>query len=76
MTTEWLEYYNKERPHSSLGNHSPQLYREEDVTPLGGEYLTRFFRSAAAHGAPSSRSGRNAHASNHAKNGFTSEDTE
>lgn len=33
MTAEWLEYYNKERPHSSLDYLSPQMYRDEAATP-------------------------------------------
>ena len=37
-------------PHSSLGNLSPQMYR--DTSPsLGGDFLALFFRSGAVHGA-------------------------
>ncbi|MBQ8478965.1 MAG: integrase core domain-containing protein [Akkermansia sp.] len=33
MTSEWMEYYNRERPHSALKNCSPLMYRENLATP-------------------------------------------
>ena len=48
MTSEWMEYYNRERPHSSLKNCSPLMYRENHATPPSGEFLARFFRSGTA----------------------------
>ncbi len=73
MTAEWLEYYNKERPHSSLDYLSPQMYRDAASTPpLTANFLERFFRSAAARGTrvatPTLQS--------RYRNGLTSGDTE
>ena len=51
MTAEWLEYYNRERPHSSLNNKSPLQYREESGSSLPANFLARFFRFGAARGA-------------------------
>ena len=48
MTSEWMEYYNRERPHSALKNCSPLMYRENLATPPAGEFLARFFRSGTA----------------------------
>ena len=65
MTAEWLEYYNKERPHSSLGNLSPQMYRDEAATPMGANFWRDFSapaQLAALRAAPSLRSGRHAYA--------------
>ena len=45
MTSEWVEYHNRERPPSSLKNCSPLMYRENHATPPSGEFLARFFRS-------------------------------
>ena len=44
MTAEWLEYYNRERPHSSLNNISPLQYREES----GSSLPTNFGRDFSA----------------------------
>ena len=44
MTAEWLEYYNRERPHSSLHNKSPLQYREES----GSSLPTNFGRDFSA----------------------------
>ena len=57
MTSEWMEYYNRERPHSSLKNCSPLMYRENHVTPLPANFWRDF--SAPARLA----SGRHAYAS-------------
>ena len=65
MTAEWLEYYNKERPHSSLDYLSPQMYRDEAATPLAANFWRDFSapaQLAALRAAPSLRSGRNAYA--------------
>ena len=65
MTAEWLEYYNKERPHSSLDYLSPQMYRDEAATPLATNFWRDFSapaQLAALRAAPSLRSGRNAYA--------------
>jgi len=65
MTAEWLEYYNKERPHSSLGNLSPQMYRDEAATPMAANFWRDFSapaQLAALRAAPSLRSGRHAYA--------------
>ena len=59
MTAEWLEYYNKERPHSSLDYLSPQMYRDAASTPPPyGEFFGAIFplRRSSRH------SGRNAYA--------------
>ncbi|MGN0828511.1 MAG: integrase core domain-containing protein [Akkermansia sp.] len=48
MTSEWMEYYNRERPHSALKNCSPLMYRENLASPPSGEFLARFFRSGTA----------------------------
>lgn len=42
MTAEWLKYYNKERPHSSLGNLSSQMYRDAAATPLEAHFWRDF----------------------------------
>ena len=60
MTSEWMEYYNRERPHSSLKNCSPLMYRENHATPLPANFWRDF--SAPARLA-SLRSGRHAYAS-------------
>ena len=55
----WLEYYNKERPHSSLDYLSPQMYRDAASTPPPyGEFFGAIFplRRSSRH------SGRNAYA--------------
>ena len=65
MTAEWLEYYNKERPHSSLGNLSPQMYRDEAAIPMAANFWRDFSapaQLAARSAAPSLRSVRNAYA--------------
>lgn len=65
MTAEWLEYYNKERPHSSLDNLSPQMYRDAASTPLAANFWRDFSapaQLAALRAAPSLCSGRNAYA--------------
>ena len=56
MTAEWLEYYNKERPHSSLDYLSPQMYRDEAATPLAANFWRDFSapaQLAALRDAPS-----------------------
>ena len=65
MTAEWLEYYNRERPHSSLNNKSPLQYREESGSSLPANFWLDFSASAQL-----------AALQNRAKNGLTSEDTE
>ena len=65
MTAEWMEYYNRERPHSALKNSSPLMYRENSATPLPANFWRDFSapaRLAALRAAPSLRSGRNAYA--------------
>ena len=65
MTARWLEYYNRERPHSSLANKSPLMYREEAATPLAANFWRDFSapaRLAVLRTAPSLRSGRPAYA--------------
>ena len=59
MTSEWMEYYNRERPHLSLKNCSPLMYRENHATPLPANFWRDF--SAPARLA-SLRSGRHAYA--------------
>ncbi|MBR2126201.1 MAG: integrase core domain-containing protein [Akkermansia sp.] len=66
MTSEWMEYYNRERPHSSLKNCSPLMYRENHATPLPANFWRDFSapaRLASLRSAPSLRSGRHAYAS-------------
>lgn len=61
MTSQLLEYYNKERPHSALGYMSPQQYRDAAATPLAANFWRDFSASeqlAALRAAPSLRSGR------------------
>ena len=65
MTAKWLEYYNRERPHSTLKNRSPLQYREETGTPLAANFWSDFSapaRLAVLRTAPSLRSGRPAYA--------------
>lgn len=65
MTARWLEYYNRERPHSTLKNRSPLQYREDSGTPLAANFWSDFSapaRLAALRAAPSLRSGRRAYA--------------
>ena len=65
MTAKWLEYYNRERPHSTLKNRSPLQYREEAGTPLAANFGSDFSapaRLAVLRTAPSLRSGRPAYA--------------
>ena len=65
MTAEWLEYYNRERPHSSLNNKSPLQYREASGSSLPANFWRDFSASAqlaALRAAPSLRSGRRAYA--------------
>ena len=38
MTSAWMEYYNRERPHSSLKNCSPLMYRENHACPLPANF--------------------------------------
>ena len=64
MTAKWLEYYNRERPHSSLENRSPLQYRGEAGTALAANFWRDFSapaRLAALRTAPSLRSGRSAY---------------
>ena len=42
MTAKWLEYYNRERPHSSLENRSPLQYRGEAGTALAANFWRDF----------------------------------
>ncbi|MBR3903147.1 MAG: integrase core domain-containing protein [Akkermansia sp.] len=42
MTAKWLEYYNRERPHSSLHNKSPLQYREESGSTLPANFWRDF----------------------------------
>ena len=42
MTAKWLEYYNRERPHSSLHNKSPLQYREESGNTLATNFWHDF----------------------------------
>ena len=65
MTAKWLEYYNRERPHSSLNNKSPLQYREASGSTLTANFWRDFSASAqlaALRAAPSLRSGRRAYA--------------
>lgn len=65
MTAKWLEYYNRERPHSTLKNRSPLQYREEAGTLLAANFWSDFSapaRLAVLRTAPSLRSGRPAYA--------------
>ena len=65
MTAKWLEYYNRERPHSSLHNESPLQYREESGNTLPANFWRDFSapsQLAALRAAPSLRSGRRAYA--------------
>ena len=66
MTSEWMEYYNRERPHSSLKNCSPLMYRENHAIPLPANFWRDFSASArltSLRSAPSLRSGRHAYTS-------------
>lgn len=65
MKAKWLEYYNRERPHSSLHNKSPLQYREESGNTLAANFWRDFSAPAglaAIRAAPSLRSGRPAYA--------------
>lgn len=65
MTAKWLEYYNRERFHSSLKNKSPLQYRKESPPPLLANFWRDFSAPAgltARCAAPSLRSGRPAYA--------------
>ena len=48
---KWLEYYNRERPHSSQNNKSPFTVQGRIGKHPAGEFLARFFRSGTARGA-------------------------
>ena len=72
MSAEWLEYYNKERPHSALGYRSPELYRKSAESPMAANFWSDFCapaQLAALHAAAPTLQNR-------AKNGLTSEVTE
>lgn len=65
MTAKWLEYYNRERPHSTLNNKSPLEYREEKGALIAANFWSDFSapaRLAALRAAPSLRSGCPAYA--------------
>ena len=65
MTAEWLEYYNKEWPHSALGYRSSEMYQESAESSMAANFGRDFFapaQLAALRVAPSLRSGRNAYA--------------
>ena len=79
MTSQWLEYYKKERPHSALGYMSPQQYRDATATPLAANFWRDFSapaQLAALRAAPSLRSGRYDCATKSHQNGLTSGGTE
>ena len=52
MTSKWMEYYNRERPHSALSYCSPLMYREKYASPVPANFWRRFFRSGTARVAP------------------------
>ena len=79
MTSEWMEYYNRERPHSSLKNCSPLMYRENHAPPFRRIFGAIFpLRHGSRRYAPRPRYARDAMPmlQNRAKNGLTSEGIE
>lgn len=78
MTSKRMAYYNQERPHSSLKNCSPMMYRENHPPPLYSEFFARFFRSGKARFALRPCYARDAMPTlqNRVKNGLTSEGIE
>ena len=45
-TAVWMDYYNTERPHATLGNMSPAEYRKRRGAPPGGDFFSDFFAPA------------------------------
>ncbi len=54
-TAVWLDYYNRERPHTSLGDMSPMAYAETQGIPPATPFLSDFSTSRRC---PSLRSGK------------------
>lgn len=60
-TAVWMDYYNTERPHATLGNMSPAEYRKRRGAPPAAIFSAIFplrHSSRRCRGAPSLRSGR------------------
>ncbi len=60
-TARWLNYYNAVRPHSTLGNQSPQMYAASQGIPPAANFLRDFSapgRLSSLRSSPSLRSGR------------------
>ena len=76
MTAKWLEYYNWERPLSSLNNKSLLQYREESGNILAANFWRDFSASAQLAARPRSDWDAEPTLQKCAKNGLTSEDTE
>ncbi len=59
-TAYWLDYYNGVRPHSSLGNQSPQMFTSAAGSPPAANFLRDFSapgRRSSLRSSPSLRSG-------------------
>ena len=61
LTASWLTYYNRERPHARLENHSPSEYCRQKGYPPAANFLLDFSaptQLASLRSAPSLRLGR------------------
>lgn len=81
MTSKWMEYYNRESPHSSLKNCSLLMYRENNACPLPADFFWGAIfplRHGSPHFASRPRCARDSMSTlqNRTKNGLTSEGIE
>ena len=66
-TALWLDYYNGQRAHSTLGNQSPQMYTEAAGMTLEPHFLRDFYaaeRHSSLRSSPSPSSGSRSYAPN------------
>ena len=69
-TARWLDYYNGQRAHSTLGNQSPQMYTEAAGMTLEPHFLRDFYvaeRHLSLRSSPSQSSGSRSYAPNSLK---------
>ena len=69
-TARWLDYYNGQRAHSTLGNQSPQMYTEAAGMSLEPHFLRDFYaaeRHSSLRSSPSQSSGSRSYAPNSLK---------
>ena len=70
MEQLWLDYYNGQRAHSTLGNQSPQMYTEAAGMTLEPHFLRDFYaaeRHLSLRSSPSQSSGSRSYAPNSLK---------